>query len=300
MNATYIDFHTHTALSDGAYTPQQLCAMARDAEIGILALTDHNHSEDLAPLRAAYPEICFIQGAEISCLYTDAENRELEIHVVALGFDPNHPDIRAVLAHNQPDRRPYINAILDRLRLCGIDLGSYEDLRALHPDTHHIGRMLIAQLLKDRGFVSTVNEAFDIYIGAFGERRAFVPNPLHYVSMEEAVRAIVRAGGVAVLAHLYYYRLDDCGCERLLRRFKELSGPNGAMEVFYGRYTSEQHKALMALADKYHLMYSAASDFHGQNEIDTLANRFTASSCAELLRFLGFRCDPEDPAPSGN
>lgn len=287
MKETYIDLHTHTIRSDGTYTPRQLCDMAREAGIGILALTEHNYTGDLAPMAKAYPEIRFIQGAEISCLYTDSGGRETEIHVVALGFDPEHPEIKAVLAHNQPDRRPYVNAILDRLRQCGIDLGDYEDLRRQNPEKHHTGRMDIAKTMKERGFVETVDQAFDIYIGAFGERRAFVPNPLCYVSMEEAVRAVVHAGGAAVLAHLYYYQLSGDDSELLVRRFKELAGPNAAMEVYYGRYDQAQRNALKALADKYDLMYSAASDFHGQSERDTLMNQFTMSSCERLLRFLG-------------
>ncbi len=287
MQETYIDLHTHTTLSDGRYTPQQLCDMAQQANIGILALTEHNYTGDLAPLRAAYPTIRFVQGAEISCLHMDPSGCETEIHVVALGFDHDNPDIKAVLANNQPDRRPYLNTILDRLRQCGIDLGWYEDLRRLYPEKRHIGRMDIAKTLKDRGFVSTVDQAFDIYIGGFGQRRAFVPNPLRYVSMEEAVRAIVKAGGAAVLAHLYYYQLSCNDRVLLVRRFKELAGPNGAMEVFYSRYNHEQRKALMNLADKYDLMYSAASDFHGQSESDTMDNQFTKSSCFALLRFLG-------------
>ena len=287
MDEIYIDLHTHTTLSDGAYTPQQLCDMARHANIGILALTDHNYTEDLAPLRRIYPDIHFIQGAEISCLHMDSNGRETEIHVVALGFDPDNPDLKAVLAHNQPERSPYINAILNRLSLCGIDLGDYGDLCKLYPNKRHIGRMDIAKTMKERGFVSSVDQAFNVYIGAFGERRAFVPNPLRYVSMEEAVRAVVNAGGAAVLAHLFYYPLSMNESERLVKRFKELAGSNGAMEVFYSLYDQEQRKTLMELTDKYDLMYSAASDFHGQSEMDTLDHHFLKASCSKLLHFLG-------------
>ncbi len=287
MTRNYVDFHTHTLFSDGIYTPQQICDMAQQANIGVLALTDHNYTESLIDLQTAYPDLRLVQGAELSCLYTDMNGSETEIHVVALGFDPDNPDIKAVLAHNQPDRSPYINALLDRLRLCGIDLGNYEDLCKLYPNKRHIGRMDIARTMKDRNFVSTVDQAFDIYFGSFGEKRAYVPNPLRYVSLEEAVKAIVNAGGVAVLAHLFYYQLSDNNSELLVKRFKELAGPNGAMEVFYSRYDQEQRSALMKLADKYDLMYSAASDFHGQSERDTFDNEFSRESCSDLLGFLG-------------
>ena len=286
MQETYLDLHTHTAQSDGAYSPLVLCGLAREANINILAITDHNFTEDLTELRSAWPELRIIQGAEISCLYTDPQGTSRELHVVALGVDRENPKLKAVLAKNQPDRKPYIDAILQRLRDCGIDLGSYEDLCRRNPGKRHIGRMDIAKQMADEGYTASVEEGFDVYVGSHGACRAYVPNPLRYVSLEEAVEAIVDAGGAAVLAHLYYYQLDEAQSRQLLKRFKELSGPNGAMEVFYSRYCQQQRMALKALADEYGLMYSAASDFHGQSENDTLCNGFAAADCLPLLNFL--------------
>lgn len=286
MQETYLDLHTHTIQSDGAYSPLVLCGLAREANINILAITDHNFTEDLTELRSAWPELRIIQGAEISCLYTDPQGTSRELHVVALGVDRENPKLKAVLAKNQPDRKPYIDAILQRLRDCGIDLGSYEDLCRRNPGKRHVGRMDIAKQMADEGYTASVEEGFDVYVGSHGACRAYVPNPLRYVSLEEAVEAIVDAGGAAVLAHLYYYQLDEAQSRQLLKRFKELSGPNGAMEVFYSRYCQQQRMALKALADEYGLMYSAASDFHGQSENDTLCNGFAAADCLPLLNFL--------------
>lgn len=283
----YIDFHSHTTLSDGAYRPAQLCRMAQEAGITTLAITDHNRTDDLTELRNSFPHLHLIQGVEISCRYRTHNGKDTELHVVGLGIDPENPRLKDLLARNHPDRAPYINAILDRLRECGIDLGDYNELCKPNPNKPYIGRMDIAQLLLERGFVSSVQEAFDEYLGAHGKRRAYVPNPARYVSLEEAVAAVVAAGGAAVLAHLYYYLLSDAENDTLLRQFKALSGKNGALEVFYSRYTSEQRKELKALADSHDLMYSAAGDFHGQDRDETLVNRFTAESCEKLLRFLG-------------
>ena len=286
MQETYLDLHTHTVQSDGAYSPLVLCGLAREANINILAITDHNFTEDLTELRSAWPELRIIQGAEISCLYTDPQGTSRELHVVALGVDRENPKLKAVLAKNQPDRKPYIDAILQRLRDCGIDLGSYEDLCRRNPGKRHVGRMDIAKQMADEGYTASVEEGFDVYVGSHGACRAYVPNPLRYVSLEEAVEAIVDAGGAAVLAHLHYYQLDEAQSRQLLKRFKELAGPNGAMEVFYSRYCQQQRMALKALADEYGLMYSAASDFHGQSENDTLCNGFAAADCLPLLNFL--------------
>ena len=282
MKGSYIDLHTHSCLSDGSLTPVELLTAARDAGIGILALTDHNATADLSPLQAAFPELTLIQGAEITCRYLDQE-----LHVVALGIDPENPKLRAVLRNNQPDRRPYLSAILEKLRALGIDVGTYDELQAANPNSRHFGRMQIAKEMQRRGYVATADEAFDVYMGAHGQRLAYVANPLKYVTLEEAVEAILDAGGVPVLAHLYYYLLDAEGERALVRRFKELAGEKAAMEVHYAAYTPEQRESLAAIADEFGLMHSCASDFHGNLADETLAHGFRREQCAPLLDALG-------------
>ena len=282
MHFPYIDLHTHSCLSDGNLTPEELLRDAREAGIGILALTDHNSTEDLTAYRAAFPELTLIQGAEITCRYL-----QHELHVVALGIDPEDPRLRAVLAQNQPDRRPYLTAILDKLRALGLDVGTYDELQAANPHSRHFGRMQIAKEMVNRGYVSSADEAFDIYMGAHGQRRAYVANPLKYVSLEEAVEAILSAGGVPVLAHLYYYLLDAEGERALVRRFKELAGEKAAMEVEYAAYDRAQRDALGALADEFGLMHSCASDYHGNLEGETLAHGFRRELAGPLLEALG-------------
>ena len=282
MNHPYIDLHTHTCLSDGNLTPEELLTAARAAGIGILSITDHNSTGDLTAWRAAFPELTLIQGAEITCRYL-----QHELHVVALGIDPENPRLRAVLAQNQSDRRPYLTAILDKLRNLGLDVGTYDELQAANPHSRHFGRMQIAKEMVNRGYVSSADEAFDIYMGAHGQRLAYVANPLKYVSLEEAVEAILSAGGVPVLAHLYYYLLDSEGERALVRRFKELAGEKAAMEVEYAAYDRAQRDALKALADEFGLMHSCASDYHGNLEGETLAHGFDRVLSEPLLEMLG-------------
>lgn len=282
MNHPYIDLHTHTCLSDGNLTPVELLTAARAAGISILAITDHNSTGDLTAWREAFPELTLIQGAEITCRYL-----QHELHVVALGIDPENPRLRAVLAQNQPDRRPYLTAILDKLRALGLDVGTYDELQAANPHSRHFGRMQIAKEMVNRGYVNSADEAFDIYMGAHGQRLAYVANPLKYVSLEEAVEAILSAGGVPVLAHLYYYLLDSEGERALVRRFKELAGEKAAMEVEYAAYDRAQRDALGKLADEFGLMHSCASDYHGNLEGETLAHGFDRVLSGPLLEMLG-------------
>ncbi len=284
----YIDLHTHTNVSDGCFAPAELVGRARAAGIGTLAITDHNALADLDALQAEFPDMRLIRGCEFSCRYREEAGKAWELHVVGLGFDPENEQLQAVLKQNQPDRGPYIRAILQRLRDCGLDPGSYEALCARNPETKHLGRMSIAKELQRRGYVRTVDEAFEVYLGAFGQRLAYVENPLKYVSVEEAVAAIRAAGGIAVLAHLFYYRMTREQGERLVRYFKTLAGPDGGMEVYYGRYDGEKRAYLRDLACEIGLMFSSGSDFHGQDEGETLEHHFLPKNSREILERLGY------------
>ena len=253
----WCDFHTHTTLSDGRLSPIELVRKAYAAGIRVLSITDHNYTEDLSPLRKAVAdefdeEMVLVQGSEISALYVDGKGAEHELHIVALGFDPDDPNMKALLAAHQPDRKPYIDAILKRLKdECGVDIGSYESIRAQFPEKSYIGRMTLARIMTDRGITASVDEAFDLYLGSHGERRAYVKNPLRYSSLETVIRTVIQAGGIPILAHLLYFDLDNGNRtdgeekERLVRTFKELVtayGGTGGMEVYYTRYKDENER----------------------------------------------------------
>lgn len=282
----YIDFHVHTVLSDGMQTPETVVTEAEKCGIGIMAITDHNHTMDLTLLQQSHPGIRLVQGCEFSSKYIDQKGKEKELHIVGLGFDPRHPLIQEVLRKNQPDRRPYINAILAKLRALDIHIGTYDELMAEHPDSLHVGRTHIAMKMHRLGYTSSVDEAFDEYIGGFGKRRAFVENPLHYVTPEECVDAICAAGGIAVLAHLYYYKLEEGEQRQLLAHFKALAGERGALETDYAAYSSEQRLQLRKLAEEFDLIPSAASDYHGKHEGETLAHGFSEENFLPLLKAL--------------
>lgn len=290
MDYFYCDFHTHTNLSDADsnLSPQKLIDLARKHDIGVLAITDHNSTEDLTLLRKENPDIHLVQGAEVSCRYTDSIGVEHEIHIPALGFDPDNAGMKALFRQNQPDRRPYIEEILYKLRCNGIDLGTYEDIKRSAPNSKHLGRMQIAKEMVHQGFVASVSEAFGEFIGGFGARRAYVPNNLRYVTMEQANSAIREAGGHAVLAHLFYYRMDDYEYRRLVRYFRDFGGT--AMETEYGRYSRRQRDVLYGhFAKPNGLMVSCASDYHGVDADETLDHRFSSALCEPLLEALGIK-----------
>lgn len=309
----WVDLHTHSTKSDGRLSPIELVRKAYAAGIRVLSITDHNYSEDLSELRKIIAdefdeEMTLVQGAEISALYNDGNGVEHELHIVSLGFDPDNPNMKALLAAHQPDRKPYIDAILKKLRDdCGIDIGTYESIQSQFPTTKYIGRMVLARLLFEKGYTSSVDQSFDVYLGSHGERKAYVKNPLRYSSMETVIRTVIQAGGIPILAHLLYFDLDNgnrTGGEekdRLVRTFSELvkkHGGVGGMEVYYTRYKDMSERLyLLRIAQKYGLLISAGSDFHAQEAWESLDHRTSCSACSDLLEHLGIKVDyPLQPA----
>ena len=123
----FVDLHTHTTRSDGMLPPRELVKAAYDVGIRVLAITDHNMTESLAELRAEFPEMKLIQGAEVSARYIDGTGVEHELHIIAVDFDPDNPKNKEMLARHQPDSRSRIEQILAKLRENGINLGTYDD-----------------------------------------------------------------------------------------------------------------------------------------------------------------------------
>lgn len=301
MPVPALDLHTHTLRSDGNLNPEDLIRKAYASGIRVLSITDHNYTEDLTELRkiaAGFPEdFTLIQGAEVSAQYTDSTGTDYELHIIALGFDPEDPGMKTLLEQSRPDRRPYIEAFLKRLREeCGIDLGSYDEVRAHFPGTPYIGKKALASLMKEKGITATTEEAFDVYLGSRG--KAHVKSPLRYFPLEEVLDRIHQAGGIPILAHLLYYSWNKEGRihfqenDRLLTRFHALTvgaEKPGGMEVHYGRYTPRERQYLEDCARRYGLLISAGSDYHGQQAWETLAHRTPCSLCSELLAQLGLQ-----------
>lgn len=287
MDNRYVDFHSHTTRSDGKYTPDELVKLADEAGIGVLALTDHNclSPDNLAELEESTGKrVHLIPGCEVSCSYTFQDGTSKEIHIVTLMYDLPSVHLARIVEKNNQDREGYVSAILKRLREeCGIELGTYQELQKENKGSTYIGRMHVAQKLKNLGYVSSVDEAFDIYIGEFGEKRAYVKSPIQYVPLLEAVEAAIADHAVPVLAHLYFYNLDKAGEEELLSAFTRYAGKYGCMETAYARYSQEQRDNLAKYAARYGLGISAASDFHGQEETISLDNRFPDSFYKSIL-----------------
>jgi predicted metal-dependent phosphoesterase TrpH len=245
-----VDFHTHSRASDGMLPPAELLARAAQAGISEFAITDH---DTLAGFRAvAAPGVCprVHSGVELSCQWAGAG-----IHVVGLGFDPDHPTLAAGLARLARARRERAQTIADRLESRGF-AGALAGAAAVAGDSQ-LGRPHFARWLVEAGHLPDEARAFSRYLGRNrpGDVKALWP------TLAEVTGWLVAAGGIAVLAHPLQYRFTRMKLRRLVAAFVEAGGE--ALEVVSGRQEQARTGALRQLAADFGLLVSVGSDFHG-------------------------------------
>lgn len=243
------DFHCHSTASDGALAPPDVVRLAYEQGVRILALTDHDSTEGVAEARraaAAYPDLTLVPGVEFG---TDIAGGE--VHVLGLFLEPDNSELQSTLSRLREGRVGRGRGMVEKLRALGYDV-TWEQVQRIAGDAS-VGRPHVAQALLEKGYVQTISEAFDKYIGrngpAYVEREKMTP--------AEAVAMIVRLGGVADLAHPADLQdLDD-----LLTELK--AAGLSAMEVYYKDYLPETVGGLAALAQRFGLIPLGGSDYHG-------------------------------------
>ena len=248
--ANYIDLHTHSTASDGVYSPTELLHRAKDTGLRVLALTDHDSTGGLdeAAEVARKLDMDFIPGIEIN---TDVAGGE--VHV--LGYFPEYqrPAFQAVLKILRDARERRGQRMVELLNEQGINV-SWERVREIAQGS--VGRPHVAQALMEAGYVKSIGEAFDKYIGK--GCHAYVPR--YKLTPEDAVHLIASANGLPVIAH----PIQLPGLDELRGWLPSLceAGMVG-LETYYGLYTPDEERALRALADEFHLIPTGGSDFHG-------------------------------------
>lgn len=252
-----IDLHTHTTASDGTDTPTELLRSAAGARLIALAVTDHDTVDGLDEARRAGSEhrVEVISGVELS-VRTDLGI----LHILGYFVDPAEPELRKALAELRRSRDERTSGILAKLAEIGIDL-TEEDVAAETsggvPGRPHIARALIG---KKR--VSTIQEAFDRYLGkdkpAYVEKFKFAP--------DRALELIRGAGGVGVMAHPY--SVLEGGGRDYLSSVTAMLKEHGlaGIEVYYPRHNHRQVGMFLELTRTYDLCVTGGTDYHGRNK----------------------------------
>ncbi len=244
------DLHMHTNFSDGRMSPEELVAAAKAAGLKYIAITDHDTVDGVTHLyeNGLYPScgIRLIPGIEFSAYHPTQE-----IHILGYNIDIYHHDLVDKLSDVIEARWTRFAEMIERLQKLGYDIKESEVL-TLAEDSRAVSRSHVAQILVKKGYFSTIS---DVFLSLLGKgKEAYVPH--YYLEVEEIISLVRSAGGTPVLAHPKLVRDDD-----IVERICQM-GIQG-IEVFYPQHDAEDTKRYMEMADKYHLLVSGGSDFHG-------------------------------------
>jgi len=241
------DLHIHSNFSDGVDSPEEIVRLAAAAGLTAISLTDHDGIDGIerAEEEGRRAKVEVIPGIEFT-----TENPRAEIHILGYFIDYKDPELLSVLEKIQADRVKRIYKIVKKLKALKVDIEP-EDVFSISgkksPGRPHVARALIG-----RGAVSSFKEAFNRYLDF--RAPAYVP---HYkLSPEEAVRLIVKVGGIPVFAHPAISNSDEIIPDLVAEGLRGL-------EVYYPGYQPERIERYLGLARKYGLLVTGGSDFHG-------------------------------------
>ena len=253
-----IDLHTHSDRSDGTASPTELVRRARERDIDVLAITDHDTTDgwDEAAEAARREGVVLVRGVEVSCRFAGHG-----VHLLGYLPDPTYPPLVAELERVLDGRNERLPATLAKLRGLGIEIDEAEVRRCAGPAAA-MGRPHVADVLVENGVVRDRAEAFDRYLGPQGP--AYVRR--YAADLVETLRTICAAGGVPVIAHPWAKRhnheaLDEAGIARL----KELG--LAGVEVDHEDHDSGDRETLRAIARDLDLVATGSSDHHGDGKV---------------------------------
>lgn len=250
----YIDLHVHSNASDGSFSPEEVVDLAKNAGLSTFALTDHDTIggiEKAQEYAKRLGGIEVIPGTELSCYYGDRE-----IHIVGLFVDYKDAAFCKALEDLKIAREQRNQQMVQKFVDAGIPL-TIEELKHGNPNSV-ITRAHFARVLVEKGICKDKKEAFEKYLGIGCP--FYLPKPK--VTPEHVLSLIQNAGGTAILAHPYSYKLSRAEVEHLLDETLIPLGLAG-MECYYSTYDNGQTQELRSIAYKRNLLVSGGSDFHG-------------------------------------
>lgn len=241
-----VELHCHSTASDGELTPSQLLVRAEAVGITTLALTDHDTVDGLPELFEAAKNggVRIISGVELSCHH---EGRE--VHLLGYLFEHRDPDFLDLLLRMQQERRGRVHHILEKLSGLGVQIDYAEVVAQSAGGT--LGRPHVAKALVAKGAVSSMDQAFELYLG--NRAPAYVGRTL--LSLSDGIEAIRRAGGCSVLAHPGLLG-DWAMVERILHL------PVHGVEVWHPSHGKAARKRAKRLGGRYNKVLCGGSDFH--------------------------------------
>jgi predicted metal-dependent phosphoesterase TrpH len=276
----HIDLHMHTTVSDGTDTPEEILQNVKKAGIELFSVTDHDAIKGCQIIQAVRKEDdpVLIPGAEFSC-----RDEEGKYHILGYAYDPEAEGVNSLVETGHRYRMNKVRARLDFIaKKFGFEFSEADLAKLLsmdNPGKPHIGNLMVRY-----GYAKSKEDAIRNYIDKIRFKT-------EYVRPDQAIRCILESGGIPVLAHPSYGSGDDLiigkDMELRIRRLMDF-GLQG-LEAYYSGFTVKLRNEILSFADKYDLLVTAGSDYHGTNKMIDLGDTGLPASAEypeALRRFL--------------
>jgi 3',5'-nucleoside bisphosphate phosphatase len=254
-----VDLHCHSIVSDGALAPAVVAARAKAGGVDVWALTDHDEIGGIAEAREAANALGmrYVTGVEISVTWAGHT-----IHIVGLQFDEKNRDLVHGLHLTRSGRERRAHEMAAQLAAVGVPDAFEGALKHVgNPDL--ISRTHFARHMVEIGICKDIQDVFSNYLTE--GKPGYVPH--RWANLQDAVKWIRGAGGVAVVAHPGRYNLTDLQRDVFLDEFKRAGGTG--VEVVTGSHTVEEYDIYARVARNHGLLASRGSDFHAPGESQT-------------------------------
>lgn len=246
----YADLHIHTNFSDSTFTPEEVAACANSVGLSAVAICDHDCVDgiELCEKAAAPFGVEVIPGIEFT-----VEKQDAEIHILGFYMDYKAEWLIKKLKDMQESRISRIHAMVGKLNEAGINVKAEDVFKLAGRGT--VGRLHLAQAIIRTGKVKSFKDVFNKYIGF--QKSCYVSHVRF--SPQETIEAILKAGGVPVLAHPGIMRKDEYIPELIGYGLK-------GIEVYHTDHKPSTVKHYEDLAKEYGLLMTGGSDCHGMGK----------------------------------
>lgn len=254
-----IDMHTHTNYSDGDLSPQELIMLAIKKKVGTIAITDHDTIDGIKKIDRndsliVDSGIKVINGIELS-----AKVSKGRMHILGYDIDLSNEDLNKKMTIIKDNNINYVLSMTEQIKRDYGILFGYDDIKNLINANHNLGRVDLAKLCIKYGYAVSVKDAFDKYlVDAYNKINHFRKE----LEFQECLDLISNSGGISVLAHPKSLELNEKDFLMLLKEMIKC-GLKG-IEVYHSSHTKEEMQYYLEIANKYNLLVSGGSDFHGK------------------------------------
>lgn len=244
---TKADLHIHTTASDGQLTPEEAVKWASIKRLSAIGITDHDTVKGIqAAIEAGEKrQVEIVPGIELSTIYDNEE-----IHILGYYIDYQEKWFLDEIENIQKSRYNRASGMIKKLNALGIDI-TLEQVERI-ADDGIIGRPHIARAMIEKGYIETIKDAFNDYIGKDGP--AYVER--YKLSSEEAIRMINRLGGIPVLAHPGLIKNKALIGKVLVLGIK-------GIEAYHSKHNDEDIRQALQIAKSRNLIVTGGSDCHG-------------------------------------